>query len=128
MANLLLLSFSFFDSQFGQPGTQYDFENMDVSTTRTECEKLEATQKSMKKKVNPKVMSMIDRWVIFYLELSDAHRRYSVEKRELELLKHIETVQEDRQKIVDTIEELDRYKRDALNKTWQKVNEYVGVP
>ena len=63
----------------------------------------------------------------FYCD-RNAHRRNSVEKRELELLKHIETVQEDRQKIVDTIEELDRYKRDALNKTWQKVNEYVVVP
>jgi len=61
--------FSASDSQFGQPGTQYDFDNMDVSTTRAECEKLEATQKSMKKKVNPKVMSMIDRWGIFCLLL-----------------------------------------------------------
>lgn len=32
------------------------------------------------------------------------------------------TVLKDKEKIEDTIEELDRYKRDALQKTWEKVN------
>lgn len=31
------------------------------------------------------------------------------------------TVEKDKEKILETIEELDRYKRDALQKTWQKV-------
>jgi structural maintenance of chromosome 2 len=34
------------------------------------------------------------------------------------------TVLKDKEKIEDTIEELDRYKRDALQKTWEKVNGY----
>lgn len=34
----------------------------------------------------------------------------------------LSTVLKDKQKIEDTIEELDRYKRDALQKTWEKVN------
>lgn len=36
------------------------------------------------------------------------------------------TVLKDKEKIVETIEELDRYKRDALRKTWEKVNGYVS--
>lgn len=48
-----------------------------------------------------------------------------MEKRETELKKNMATVEKDKQKIEETIEELDRYKRDALQKTWKKVNEYV---
>lgn len=32
------------------------------------------------------------------------------------------TVVKDKSMIQDTLEELDRYKRDALTKTWEKVN------
>lgn len=32
------------------------------------------------------------------------------------------TVLKDKEKIENTIEELDRYKRDALQKTWEKVD------
>lgn len=35
------------------------------------------------------------------------------------------TVLKDKEKIEQTIEELDRYKRDALKTTWEKVNGYV---
>lgn len=48
----------------------------------------------------------------------------SVEKKELDLKKMLATVLKDKEKIEDTIEELDRYKRDALQKTWEKVNGY----
>jgi hypothetical protein len=34
------------------------------------------------------------------------------------------TVKKDKEKIEETIDELDRYKRDALQKTWEKVNWY----
>lgn len=36
------------------------------------------------------------------------------------------TVLKDKEKIEETIEELDRYKRDALHTTWEKVNGYVA--
>ena len=49
----------------------------------------------------------------------------SVEKQETELKKKLSSVVKDKQKIEQTIEELDRYKRDALEKTWTKVNGYV---
>jgi structural maintenance of chromosome 2 len=35
------------------------------------------------------------------------------------------TVDKDKGKLVSTIDELDRYKRDALMKTWKSVNEWV---
>ncbi len=47
---------------------------------------------------------------------------FSVEKKEADLKKNMTTVEKDKQKIEETIEELDRYKRDALQKTWEKVN------
>jgi structural maintenance of chromosome 2 len=45
-----------------------------------------------------------------------------VEKKETSLKKMLATVLKDKEKIEETIEELDRYKRDALQTTWQKVN------
>ena len=41
----------------------------------------------------------------------------SVEKKEVALTKMLTTVLKDKEKIEETIEELDRYKRDALQKT-----------
>ena len=45
-----------------------------------------------------------------------------MEKQETSLKKMLSTVLKDKEKIEQTIEELDRYKRDALDKTWKKVN------
>ena len=55
--------------------------------------------------------------VTHQLELST-----SVEKREASLKKMLGTVLKDKEKIEQTIEELDLYKRDALKTTWEKVN------
>ena len=51
----------------------------------------------------------------------------SVEKKEVALTKMLSTVLKDKEKIEETIDELDRYKRDALQKTWEKVNGYVSL-
>lgn len=48
-----------------------------------------------------------------------------MEKREASLKSNLETVNRDKLKIEHTIRELDQYKRDALKRTWEKVNEYV---
>ncbi|TCD71064.1 Structural maintenance of chromosomes protein 2 [Steccherinum ochraceum] len=95
---------------FGKPGSQYDFKSVDISRLRDKSRELEAKQKGMKKKINPKVINMID----------------SVEKKEASLKKMLATVLKDKEKIEQTIEELDRYKRDALEKTWTKVNGDFG--
>jgi structural maintenance of chromosome 2 len=46
----------------------------------------------------------------------------SVEKRESSLKKMLSTVMKDKEKIEATIAELDRYKREALESTWKKVD------
>jgi len=54
--------------------------------------------------------------------LSCAGLTISVEKKEQALKKMMATVVKDKSMIQETIVELDRYKRDALLKTWEKVN------
>lgn len=39
----------------------YDFEGNDVERLKTKATELEEAQKGMKKKINPKVINMIDR-------------------------------------------------------------------
>jgi chromosome segregation ATPase len=55
-------------------------------------------------------------------DCTDIYRTCSVEKKEQALKKMMATVLKDKSMIEDTIVELDRYKRDALTKTWEKVN------
>jgi structural maintenance of chromosome 2 len=113
-------------SLFGQPGSQYDFSKIDVAQLKDRARELEEQQRGMKKKVNPKVMNMIDTWVLFpcpTLRAPNTNSLFSsVEKREASLKKMLGTVLKDKEKIEQTIEELDRYKRDALKKTWERVN------
>jgi hypothetical protein len=51
-------------SLFGQPGSQYDFSKIDIGQLKDRARELEEQQRSMKKKVNPKVMNMIDTCVL----------------------------------------------------------------
>ncbi len=82
----------------------------------------------MKKKINPKVINMIDRCIDSWLASISIliNPTFSVEKKEAALKKMLSTVLKDKEKIEATIEELDRYKRDALQKTWEKVNGCVS--
>lgn len=52
-----------FYSLFGQKGTPYDFAAVDIGQLKERARELEDMQKGMKKKVNPKVINMLDRWV-----------------------------------------------------------------
>ncbi|KAJ5510116.1 RecF/RecN/SMC [Penicillium expansum] len=82
---------------FGRANTPYNFQNQNIA----EC---------MKKKINPKVMNMID----------------SVEKKEAALKNMMKTVTRDKRKIEETIMNLNEYKKEALHKTWVKVNGDFG--
>lgn len=53
--------------QFGKPGSPYDFSKVDVNRLKDKARDLEAQQKGMKKKVNPKVINMIDRYVVNFI-------------------------------------------------------------
>ena len=45
---------------FGKEGSQYDFKNVDIAQLQAKKKELEEQQKGMKKKINPKVLNMID--------------------------------------------------------------------
>lgn len=95
---------------FGKRGTQYDFHGQNMSELKGSLRQLSERFQSMKRKVNPKVMGMID----------------SVEKKETALKNMVRTVIKDKAKIEETIVSLDEYKKEALHRTWQKVNGYAS--
>jgi structural maintenance of chromosome 2 len=46
---------------FGKQGTPYDFKGVNLAQAREQCRELEAQHKGMGRKVNTKVMNMIDK-------------------------------------------------------------------
>jgi structural maintenance of chromosome 2 len=54
----------FFDNgfrQFGQSGGEFDFAKRDMSRLKERAAELEDSQRGMKKKINPKVLNMIEK-------------------------------------------------------------------
>lgn len=96
--------------QFGRAGTPYDFQSRNLAESRATLKTMAERFAGMKKKINPKVMPMID----------------SVEKKETSLKNMLRTVIKDKRKIEETIVSLDEYKREALLKTWRKVTQDFG--
>ncbi|KAJ4523052.1 Structural maintenance of chromosomes protein 2 [Exophiala dermatitidis] len=96
--------------QFGRAGTPYDFQGKNLAESRATLKNVTERFQGMKKKMNPKVMPMID----------------SVEKKEASLKHMLRTVVRDKKKIEETISTLDEYKKEALLKTWRKVTEDFG--
>lgn len=95
---------------FGRTGTPYDFKGQNIAECKSSLKTLTERFQGMKKKINPKVMNMID----------------SVEKKEVSLKNMMKTVIKDKKKIEETIVSLDEYKKKALQETWQKVNGDFG--
>ncbi|KAK1139293.1 Structural maintenance of chromosomes protein 2 [Aspergillus melleus] len=95
---------------FGRPNTAYDFKNQNIAECKSTLRNLTERFQGMKKKINPKVMNMID----------------SVEKKEAALKNMMKTVIRDKRKIEETIINLNEYKKEALHKTWTKVNADFG--
>lgn len=95
---------------FGKPSTPYDHEGVNIAECKASLKNLTERSQGLKKKINPKVMNMID----------------SVEKKEVSLKQMLRTVNRDKRKIEETISSLDEYKREALLKTWQKVTTDFG--
>ncbi|EGS21442.1 uncharacterized protein CTHT_0033000 [Thermochaetoides thermophila DSM 1495] len=96
--------------QFGRPGTPYDFHGQNIAECKAMHRNLLDRSQGLRKKINPKVMNMID----------------SVEKKEMSLKHMMKTVLKDKHKIEETIATLDEYKRKALQETWEKVNGDFG--
>ncbi len=95
---------------FGRANTPYDFQGQNIVECKSSLRTLTERFQGMKKSINPKVMNMID----------------SVEKKEASLKNMMKTVIRDKRKIEETISSLDQYKKEALLKTWTKVNADFG--
>jgi len=95
---------------FGRANTPYHFQNQNIAECKATLRNLTERSQGMKKKINPKVMNMID----------------SVEKKEAALKNMMRTVIRDKRKIEETIINLNEYKKEALHKTWVKVNGDFG--
>ena len=95
---------------FGVKGGDYDFEAIDSSEQNRILKKLQAEQASLSKKINNKVMGMIEK----------AESEYT------ELLRKRRVIESDKKKIRSVIEELDEKKKAELEHTWVKVNRDFG--
>lgn len=95
---------------FGVPGGDYDFVSCDVDGMTVQLENLVKEQASLTKKVNKKVMGMIEK----------AEGEYS------ELMRKRRVVENDKKKIESVIDELDVKKKSELERTWIKVNRDFG--
>ena len=95
---------------FGRTNSPYDFQGQNIAECRSSLRNLTERFQGMKKKINPRVMNMID----------------SVEKKEASLKTMMKTVIKDKRKIEETIVSLDEYKKSALDETWRKVNGDFG--
>ncbi|KAK4499492.1 hypothetical protein PRZ48_010007 [Zasmidium cellare] len=98
-------------ASFGRSGTPYDFSGQNMGECKSNLKNVTERFQGMKKKINPAVMATID----------------SVEKKESALKQMMRTVIKDKKKIEETIVTLDEYKKEALYKTWSKVNEDFGL-
>mmetsp|Transcript_11685 Transcript_11685/g.21845 ORF Transcript_11685/g.21845 Transcript_11685/m.21845 type:complete len:1211 (-) Transcript_11685:2-3634(-) len=97
-------------NEFGVAGGDYDFRVCDVNQLSQELEELQSKQTSLSKKINKKVMGMIEK----------AEAEYS------ELLRKRRVIENDKKKIQSVIEELDIKKKSELERTWVKVNRDFG--
>ncbi|XP_063176180.1 structural maintenance of chromosomes protein 2 isoform X2 [Chroicocephalus ridibundus] len=95
---------------FGQPNTAYDFKANNPKEASQKLQKLQEKKEKLGRNVNMAAMNM----------LSEAEERYN------DLMKKKRIVENDKSKILATIEELDQKKTQALHIAWKKVNEDFG--
>ena len=92
-------------SAFGKKGTEFEFTT-DMLGMKEKAKELEQRVKSMSGKVDRNAISKLEK----------------DEKQEASAKSMLAQVLKDKEKIEETIKELDRCKREALEKTWEKVN------
>ncbi|OQR99769.1 structural maintenance of chromosomes protein [Achlya hypogyna] len=95
---------------FGRDQSDYDFKRLDLPDAQARLKSLKEAQGSLAKKINKKVMGMIEKAEHEYQSL--------MEKRTI--------IEKDKTKITSVITELDAKKNEALEITWQKVNKDFG--
>ncbi|XP_061536561.1 LOW QUALITY PROTEIN: structural maintenance of chromosomes protein 2 [Phycodurus eques] len=95
---------------FGRLNSSYDFKTNNPREAGQRLKKLKETTGKLERNVNKRAMNM----------LNEAEERYN------DLMKKKRIVENDKAKILQTIEELDQKKNEALNVAWQKVNKDFG--
>lgn len=119
---------------FGQPNTSYDFKTNNPREAGQRLKKLEETTTKLERNVNKRAMNMLNEAeervrtetrrgsgrvfgysVYSYLTQLSSVLQYN------DLMKKKRIVENDKAKILQTIEELDQKKNEALNLAWQKV-------
>lgn len=95
---------------FGREHTDYDFQRRDPASANHRLLELKETQGALSKKINKKVMGMIEKAEQEYQGLMN--KRYIIEN--------------DKEKITSVIKELDQKKNEALETTWVKVTKDFG--
>lgn len=93
---------------FGKENSDYPFDrkDFDINDLTARIQRLQTTKKSMQKTVNQRAN----------LLLSDKEREAE------ELRSKRATIEQDRDKLIKYMEEVDRKKKDALDKAWRKIN------
>lgn len=99
----------------------------DLETLRRRDAELRTRTNKQAKKVNTKVMSQLEQFVLFNVVtcVLQADVCFSDEAKEADIKRKLGIVLNDKRMIESTISDLDRMKRDTLAKTWEKVTVYV---
>ncbi|NWW50570.1 SMC2 protein, partial [Pedionomus torquatus] len=95
---------------FGMPNTAYDFKANDPTEAAEKLQRLQAKKQKLRRIVNMGALNM----------LSETEERYN------DLIKKKKIVENDKAKILEVIEQLDRKKTQALHIAWKKVNKDLG--
>ncbi|KAM9262917.1 structural maintenance of chromosomes protein 2 [Morus bassanus] len=95
---------------FGQPNTAFDFRTNNPREAHQKLQKLREAKEKLGRNVNMRAMHM----------LTETEERYN------DLLRKKRIVENDKLKILATIEELDQKKATTLQIAWKKVNEDFG--
>ena len=96
--------------RFGAENTEYDFSEFNEGRMRGELNKIEEDQEILRKKVNMKVNVMHEETEIKYNALLERRRIISLDKESL----------------LETMDKLDRLKKEALNEVFKKVSKDFG--
>jgi structural maintenance of chromosome 2 len=96
--------------QFNNPGTEYDFDKRRPSALQKELVSKTARLEALSKRVNKKVLTMLE----------------TAEQEYADLMSKKDIVEKDKEKIEAVISELAQKKVEALQKTWAKVNADFG--
>lgn len=95
---------------FGQAGTDFDFDKLNLNSAKKKLQQLEQENATLGRNLNKKVMNMFDKAREDYQDL--------VVKRD--------TISRDKEEILSVIDDLDKKKKEAVMRTWTKVNVDFG--